>query len=226
MVSCHSSTNYNIINMIPGPANVLSCPFCGGEKEVMSLMSGNTFGGTVWSDTRREYPMLPEVSPIQQCPHCKKFYFVEQAKHEYNNKKKSFDLGTLSFMQLKEAKSQMDGMSLAKMQRWILNHEYFMAYNDAFRRNPEKVAFPPSEEDEALYQQVIKELLDGIDHSADYELFHAELLRETGRFEEAKEVLFRHKSEDDKWVVDAMLRHINDEDTMPFLLIEKGEVIE
>lgn len=119
----------------------------------------------------------------------------------------------------------MDGMSLARMQRWILNHEYFMAYNDAFRRHPEKVAFPPSEEDEVFYQQVIKELLDGIDQSADYELFHAELLRETGRFEEAKEVLSRHKNEEDKWVVDAMLRHINDGDTMPFLLIEGGEVV-
>ena len=52
--------------MIPGPANILSCPFCGSEKEVMSLVSGNTFGGTVWSDTRREYPMLPEVSPLQE----------------------------------------------------------------------------------------------------------------------------------------------------------------
>lgn len=211
--------------MIPGPANVLSCPFCGGEKEVMSLLSGNTFGGTVWSDTRREYPMLPEVSPIQQCPHCKKYYFVEQAQHEYNKKIESFELGSLNFMQLREAKRQMDGMSLARMQRWILNHEYIMAYNDAFRRHPEKVAFPPSEEDEVFYQQVIKELLDGIDQSADYELFHAELLRETGRFEEAKEVLSRHKNEEDKWVVDAMLRHINDGDTMPFLLIEGGEVV-
>lgn len=92
--------------MIPGPANVLSCPFCGGEKEVMSLLSGNTFGGTVWSDTRHEYPMLPEVSPIQQCPHCKKYYFVEQAQHEYNKKIESFELGSLNFRQLREAKRQ------------------------------------------------------------------------------------------------------------------------
>lgn len=211
--------------MIPGPANVLSCPFCGGKKEVMSLLSRNTYGGTVWSDTRREYPMLPEVSPIQQCPHCKKYYFVEQAQHEYNNKKESFELGNLSFLELKEAKYQMEGMSLARMQRWILNHEYFMAYNDAFRRYPETVAFSPSEEDEAFYQKVIEELLDGIEQSPGYELFHAELLRETGRFEEAKEVLSRHNNEEDKWVVDAMLKHINDKDTMPFLLIREGEVI-
>lgn len=216
--------------MIPGPANILSCPFCGGTKEVMSLVSGNTFGGTVWSDTRREYPMLPEVSPVQQCPHCKKYYFIEQAKREYSKDPESemrsfMKLGNLSFQELKEAINQMESLSLSKMQRWILNHQYFMAYNDAFRRQPETVAFPPSEEDKAFYLQIIEELLNGIDQSADYELFHAELLRETGRFDEAKEVLSHHTSEEDRWVVDAMLRHINDEDTKPFLLIKEGEVV-
>ena len=216
--------------MIPGPANILSCPFCGGEKEVMSLVSGNTFGGTVWSDTRREYPMLPEVSPIQQCPHCKKYYFIEQAKREYSkdpeSERRSFmKLGNLTFHELKEAINQMESLSLSKMQRWILKHQFFMTYNDAFRRRPEIVAFPPSEDDEAFYQQVITDLLNGIDQSADYELFHAELLRETGRFEEAKELLSHHKSEEDQWVVEAMLRHINDEDTLLFLLIKDGEVV-
>lgn len=216
--------------MIPGPANILSCPFCGGTKEVMSLVSGNTFGGTVWSDTRREYPMLPEVSPVQQCPHCKKYYFIEQAKREYSNDPESgmrsfMKLGNLSFQELKEAIFQMETLSLSKMQRWILNHQFFMAYNDSFRRQPGTVAFPPSEEDEAFYLQVIEELLNGIDQSADYELFHAELLRETGRFDEAKEVLSHHTSEEDRWVVDAMLRHINEKDTLPFLLIKEGEVV-
>lgn len=225
-----SLMKYKSIKMIPGPANVLSCPFCGGKKEVMSLASGNTFGGTVWSDTRREYPMLPEVSPIQQCPHCKKYYFIEQAKMEYSKDPESemrsfMKLGNLSFLELKEAIKQMESISISKMQRWILNHQFFMAYNDAFRRQPEKVAFPPSEEDEILYTNVINDLLDGIEHSTDYELFHAELLRETGRFEEAKEVLSRHKSEEDQWVVDAMARHINEGDTLPFLLINKGEVV-
>lgn len=216
--------------MIPGPAYILSCPFCGGEKEVMSLVSGNTFGGTVWSDTRREYPMLPEVSPVQQCPHCKKYYFIEQAKRKHSedpgSEMRSFgELGKLSYSELKDAKKQMELLSLTKMQRWVLNHQLFMAYNDSFRRHPETAAFPLSEEDEAFYHQVIEELLDGIDQSSDYDLFHTELLRETGHFEEAKEVLSRHKTEEDRWVVDAMLRHINDKDTLPFLLIKKGEIV-
>lgn len=216
--------------MIPGPANILSCPFCGGTKEVMSLVSGNTCGATVWSDTRRDYPMLPEVSPIQECPHCHKFYFIEQAKHEYskdpNSEMSSFmKLGHLTYIELVRAKKQMDTLSLAKMQRWILNHQIFMAYNDCFRRNPEIVAFPPSDEDVKIYQNTIEELLDGIDKSEDYELFHAELLRESGRFNEAKKVLLNHRSEDDKWVVNAMLKHIDQGDTAPFLLIENGNQV-
>lgn len=216
--------------MIPGPANVLSCPFCGGTKEVMSLVSGNTCGATVWSDTRRDYPMLPEVSPIQECPHCHKFYFIEQAKHEYSkdpdSEMRSFGkLGKLTFLQLIEAKKQMDALSLTKMQRWILNHQIFMAYNDCFRRQPEKVAFPPSDEQMKLYHKTIEELLDGIDQSEDYELFHAELLRETGRFEESRQILFKHKSDDDKWVVDAMLNHIEKKDAEPFLLVDNGNAV-
>ena len=216
--------------MIPGPANILSCPYCGGEKEVMSLVSGNTFGGTVWSDTRRDYPMLPEVSPIQQCTHCGKYYFIEQAKSRYSDERESEmrsfgELGELSFHKLMEARKQMESLSLTKMQRWILNHQLFMAYNDLFRRNNGAVTSHPSKEEELLYHQVITELLGGIDQSDEFNLFHAELLRESGRFQEAKEVLSRHKIDDDQWVVEAMLQHIEDKDKEPFLLLDGGTQI-
>ncbi len=216
--------------MIPGPANILSCPFCGGTKEVMSLISGNTLGATVWSDTRRHYPMLPEVSPIQECPHCHKFYFIEQAQHQHSDDSESVrrsfgKLGELTFTQLVEAKKQMDTLSLTKMQRWVLNHQLFMAYNDCFRRGPEKECVLPTEEQKQIYLTAIDELLEGIDKLESYELFHAELLRELGRFEESKQILLRHKSEEDKWIVEAMLRHISQADSEPFLLIEDGNTL-
>ena len=213
--------------MIPGPANILTCPFCRGKKEVMSLISGNTFGATVWSDTRRDYPMLPEVSPIQQCPDCHKYYFIDQAKSEYSKSEHShsFELGKLNYAELKEAHEQLSCLSLNKMQRWVLNHQLFMAYNDCFRRYPEIVAFPPSYADVELYEQTITELLNGIDKSSDYELFHAELLRESGRFAEAKEILSRHDGDEDRWVVEAMIKHINALDAEPFLLVKDGNQI-
>lgn len=213
--------------MIPGPANILSCPYCGGTKEVMSLISGNTCGATVWSDTRRDYPMLPEVSPIQKCPHCNKYYFIEQAKSEYskepNSEMSSFmKLGKLCFSELKEAREEMKKLTLTKMQRWILNHELFMAFNDCFRREQEKVEFDPSEDDEKLFLTVVNELLEGIEKTDDYVLFNAELLREAGRFQEAFFLLDNFGKEEDKWIVDAMKDKIAKQDTSPFLLLKEG----
>ncbi len=218
--------------MIPGPANVVSCPYCGGRKELMSLISGNTFGGTVWSDTRRKYPMLPEVSPIQKCPHCGKYFFMEQAKGFPDSKGGSTEngysseLGTLNYSELIEAKTQMQHLTLTKMQRWILNHQLFMAYNDKFRRFPEAFGNVPSDEDKETFVATVNELLEGIDKAKDYDLFHAELLREIGRFEDAKAILINHTEEDNQWVAESMLRHIERGDTLPFLLISNGDKIE
>ncbi len=214
--------------MNPGPANILSCPYCGGTKEVMTLISGNTFGGTVWSDTRRHYPMLPEVSPIQKCPHCGKYYFIEQANSRYaDDIKYSGELGTLNYSELKEAKEQMEHLTLNPVQRWIINHLLFTAYNDEFRRpDKEKTLKIPTEEDQQIFSTTVEALLSGMNSSRDYELFHAELLREIGRFDEAKEILQWHRNEDERWVAEAMLRHIEKEDTLPFLLIICGEKAE
>ena len=63
--------------MTPGPPCKLTCPHCGGHKHIMSIASGNTFGGTIWSDSKRDFPMLPQPSLIQYCPHCGHYFFYE-----------------------------------------------------------------------------------------------------------------------------------------------------
>lgn len=84
--------------MNPGSANILVCPHCGGEKKVMSLISSNTYGGTPWSDTKTDYPMLPRVSATQQCNEYKKFFFlngceqhVSQEEHDWSFEFGKFD---------------------------------------------------------------------------------------------------------------------------------------
>ena len=54
--------------MIPGNAEIVKCPYCGTEKMLMTLISGNTCGAEYWSDNKRIAPMLPSVSPVQKCP--------------------------------------------------------------------------------------------------------------------------------------------------------------
>ncbi len=65
--------------MIPGPPEQLVCPHCGGLKHIQSIISGNTFCGTVWSDSKQEYPMLPSPSPVQRCPNCDSFFFYDDS---------------------------------------------------------------------------------------------------------------------------------------------------
>ena len=66
--------------MTPGPALRKECPYCKAVKELMSLRSGNTIGGVHWSDTKKEYPMLPRNSEVQKCLRCGKYYFLADAK--------------------------------------------------------------------------------------------------------------------------------------------------
>ncbi|MDE7351134.1 MAG: hypothetical protein K2N25_08705 [Muribaculaceae bacterium] len=76
------------------------------------------------------------------------------------------------------------------------------------------------------FDSTVRELLKGIGKTTDYDLFHAELLRETGKFDEATEVLLGHTAEEDQWVVEAMLKHIDRKDKLPFLLIENGKKVD
>lgn len=95
-----------------------------------------------------------------------------------------------------------------------------------FRRYPEKVAFPPSDEGKEMFISIIKDLLHNIDTSADYELFHSELLRESRQFDEAKAVLAEHKTPDDEWIVRKLVRLCEQQDDLPKLLIKDGEIVE
>lgn len=68
--------------MILGDDITVICPNCGKTKKLLSLVSGNTCGGRLWSDTKAEYPMLPQLSPIQKCPRCGRYYFLDDAKQK------------------------------------------------------------------------------------------------------------------------------------------------
>lgn len=61
--------------MLDNP-RILVCPFCGKEKRIMSLLSGNNLGARVWSDNKHVLPMMPESSYVQKCPQCGKYYIT------------------------------------------------------------------------------------------------------------------------------------------------------
>ena len=173
--------------MIPGNAKIVKCPYCGTKKELFTMLSGNTFGATFWSDNKRVAPMLPMVSPVQKCPSCGKYY--EEVKNrcgEVNSH--SFALGELTFPEWKEAYAQfqaegVDDKTLNNLRFWLIQ-----SYNDYFYRSKE--APKPSEEDFEFFSKTVVEFIDSFNwnKAADL-LMKAELYREANMMQECRQVL-------------------------------------
>lgn len=209
--------------MNPGRAQVLTCPHCGGKKEVISLISGNTFGRIVWSDRRVYTPMLPEPSFVQKCPHCGKYFLTSrQETHEFASTI-SFDKGELPYAELKEAWKQLSQEDLTQeerthilvMQVWDFNEEYdrheAMSISDVVKKEI------PAEEHEYLVSIVrLLQNTCAIDN-----LFKAELLREIGEFDEALKHLDSFETDIDFWknVKEKTREKIEAHDTLPFIIL-------
>jgi hypothetical protein len=180
--------------MLPDKDTILVCPHCETEKAVISLASGNTFGGCQWWDFKTDYPMLPHVSLVQKCICCNKYFMMNQAKHRKGNRY-SFEQGLLSYGEMREALAQLKD-SLEGPERVNLLIEYVWAYNDAFQREGvERDEASPDDEQLKEFQSVVRELVGIL--PADNRLVYAELLREATFFEEALEIVDHEDVPDD-----------------------------
>ncbi len=177
-------------------------------------MSGNTIGQTLWSDNKTIAPMLPKVSFVQKCPHCGKYYLLSRQETEYG-KTYSFELGELNYEEIKEAWSMLketedltenEKLNILIMQVW--------AFNDSYTRENETTA----PKDEQAYIKGIIELLLKLDNVDD--LLKAEFLRETGRFEEALELLKNYPAGNDflEELKSRFKKHALASDTRPFII--------
>ena len=66
--------------MIPGPDQVVACPHCEALARHRTLLSGNTFGSTVWTDGKQIAPMMPIPPAVVKCHHCAECYWREDAR--------------------------------------------------------------------------------------------------------------------------------------------------
>ena len=172
--------------MLPAHSALLRCPHCGAKKEVLQLMSGNTYGSTLWSDTKYIAPMLPQVSYIQRCPSCGKYFFHTQEVKAGKSNSYGGDTGNLPLEYLKEALTQLQptGDDESALRFYIL-----WAFND--RYGDMEQSDIPSEEWE--YH------LDNVHHLLQMDInamVRAELHREIGDFEQAIQILQSLEVED------------------------------
>lgn len=178
--------------MIPGNSRILVCPSCGGEKEVMSLLSANNFGAELWSDNKQIAPMAPEVSYVQKCPHCGKYYVTERQEVKYAEESWSFETGSLSYPEMKEAFFQL--LREGFVDTWeeaAVRMMLHQAYNDYYYRSGDNREI--NAEDKSLFCEngfwlTENALVDGV--------LKAEFYREMGEMNAAKCMLDSVKVED------------------------------
>lgn len=201
--------------MIPGDPQILTCPHCGGKKEVMSLVSGNTCGAEYWSDNKQIAPMLPEISYVQKCPHCGKYYIMDRQKVEYAKEGWCSERGILTFPEMKEAYKQLCEEGLQnegeeRVLRTMLHH----AFNDYYYRSND-VRKNIIEEDRSLFHDNGLWLIENLITD---NLLKAEFYREIGEMDKAQTFLdtVNTKSDFQKKIVSVIQKKINNNDSSVF----------
>lgn len=179
--------------MLPGNSQILTCPFCGGEKQIMSLASGNTFGAEFWSDNKQIAPMLPEISYIQKCPHCGKYYIRGRQEVKYAKDSSSFDQGLLSFSEMKDAYKQLSDEGFENLEEEIsVRMMMFHSFNDYYYRREEKKSVIISD-----FEQFVEQGKWLIENVITDTILKAEFYREIGEMDKAKELLENFTSDDE-----------------------------
>ena len=201
--------------MKPAPAKLYKCPHCGKTKPMLSLMSGNTFRGELWSDGRSIYPMLPRISAIQKCPSCGKYSLFEKWKDTGKTDCNAIGTtGDLSYLEAKEAYKELKGQNAFQIALFFVH-----AYNDEFRRPKLRVAFhedkrpsevsghfsSPKEDDVNLFLEASQSAIDYSDNTQEALILKAEIHRERREWVEAFEILYQMQAGDNQWIVDTIL---------------------
>ena len=186
--------------MLPGPDQIIACPKCKGLAKYMTLMSGNTFGLRVWTDGKQVAPMLPRPPAVVKCRHCQECYWLSEAEEvglvdQWSEKGKQVNPTWAAADEVQEPTEEeyyralASGLATTPEQERNLRVFAWWRSNDASRGEPgapvRRVTRGSAKRRETL--EVLARLLDEGDESDC--LMKAEVLRELGKFEAAKQIL-------------------------------------
>ncbi|HEY9159457.1 MAG TPA: hypothetical protein VIS94_00020 [Desulfomonilia bacterium] len=191
--------------MLPGKTNILKCSNCECNIEQPTLLSGNTFGATIWSDGKQDAPMLPERHWLVKCPDCAKMLWIDELEKigeviPYNRKENGFNSKPYQVPEFQEMISFLRSENPNKKKESYLRTKIWWAGNDK-RRGAE---FPPEyASDEVENMNKLLEIMD--DSKTNGRIMKGELLRQLGKFDESEKQF-------------ALVNEKNYEDVVAFLL--------
>jgi hypothetical protein len=176
--------------MLPGPTIIKICSECSGLVAEDTVMSGNTFGATFWTDGKRDAPMLPDQPWLVKCPHCQASIWIDEqdkaGEIDDSSKNEKFkDAKSYRTPKLKDYFNILNIGNLDKKKELYLRFRAWWAGNDE-RRETVSARNYLSDEEKANLEGLYRIL----DYSNDNDrLMMAELKRELGEFDDAGAIM-------------------------------------
>ena len=198
--------------MMPGPDQIIACPKCKGLARYMTLASGNTLDARVWTDGKMIAPMLPLPPTVVKCHHCAELYWRTEAEHigTVDRCRAAGEQVNPAWADAPKAEEPTEaeyyqalskGLAKNAKQERVLRILAWRRRNDVFRDKPLKEAQGISDDPEEWRKnlEALARLL--TEEDVNDCLMKAEVLRELGEFESAKEALNRATSTDSVAVI-------------------------
>ena len=155
---------------------IVECPHCKGQKLLIAIHDSysNTFE-TQWLDCYKPF----NCSYIQKCPACGQYIFMSQMNILGRSNGYEGVSGRLPYKELKEAADELLPTADEVDER-KLRLELLWAYNNLYMT---PCCETPTNEEKEYIRQNVEQLL-RLSAGRKFRLFRAELMRETGRFDE------------------------------------------
>ncbi len=176
--------------MTPGPTTIRKCSVCSKSIVEHTIGSGNTFGATFWTDGKRKAPMLPDQPWLVMCPHCHAPVWIDELEQlgeiePWGKQDGRFkDAITYELPSLDDYFAILEkGLETPGKERYVRLRAWW-AGNDT-RRNKETEIHISAREASNL--TAFAQMLDESD--ANDLLMKAEVMRELGRFDDARTLL-------------------------------------
>ncbi|NOX86367.1 MAG: hypothetical protein GXO86_10470, partial [Chlorobi bacterium] len=191
--------------MIIGPDIIYECPHCNHYISRGSIMSGNTFGATFYSDGSRYAPMLPEFPRITKCTKCHTIFWFDDAKEIEGKNRDDFDTedpvhaDDAGFLNIDEYFEALEkGLCRSNDDEFYIRQRILWEFNKKVRAG--KPLFNHSRE-EKLWRDNINLLLLLIDYEdTNQKILAAELNRNLGKFYTCVEILGSVETDELDWL--------------------------
>ncbi len=210
-----------------GPTLYLKCTneSCSHLLKQTVLLSGNTFGAKLYSDSKRIAPMLPDEPIICKCPSCGTFSWMKdlyerevKSEDSFKHVEQTENASRAKFLSIEEYIEVLNIPSVVSdaNKEMRLRMLLLLTFNDR-TRNGETLF--QKETDQKIWLNNLLQLCDLLDLSIDFNcILKAEILRYLGKFDEALDVLAPFKNSELNWVSSQIEAKCLEADTLIFEL--------